>query len=405
MKILQINAVFGHKSTGVIIKDIGDAVERAGGEAHFACQTKSCDTPRTYTVGCAFDWKAHALLSRVFGKQAYFSRHATKKLIKHIENISPNVVHLHNLHSNFINLNMLLDFLGKRDIPTVVTMHDCWYFTGKCYHYQDVGCDKFTTDCKGCPKRRANPPSFFFDRAADMLADRKRYFGRIPTLHFVGCSDWICNEARRGFLKDMNVSRIYNGVDTDIFKPTDRNAARAEYSIPQGARVFMGMANKWLAPENEGLVQRAAESIGEDNILLIAGCSDADKAKISSLGLKNVISVGYVAGREALAKIYGMADVFVNATHADTLPTVNMESICCGTPVVTYASCGSPELILPGCGKVVARGDQGALIEATLSVTDRIDGASLAAAREAFDKNKCYEKYIELYKALMKRKD
>lgn len=403
MKILQINALYGYKSTGTIVRDIGDAVERSGGEAYYAYQSARGDVKNGYVVGNKPDWKAHALLSRVFGKQAYFSRHATKKLIKHIENVSPDVVHLHNLHSNFINLNILLDFLGKRDIPTVVTMHDCWYFTGKCYHYQDVGCDKFTTDCKGCPKWRANPPSLFFDRAAVMLADRKKYFSKILNLHFVGCSDWICNEARRGFLKDMNISRIYNGVDTDIFKPTDRNAARAEYSIPQSARVFMGMANKWLAPENDGLAQRAAESIGENNVLLLVGCSEDDKAKISSLGLKNVVAIGYVSGREALAKIYGMADVFVNATHADTLPTVNMESICCGTPVVTYNSCGSPELILSGCGKVVARGDQGALIDATLSVIDRIDGASLAAAREAFDKNKCYEKYIELYKDMIKR--
>ena len=404
MKILQINAVLGYKSTGVIARDIGEAVERAGGEAYFAYQTKIGDAKRGYTVGNKLDWKAHALLSRAFGKQAYFSRCATKKLIKHIEKISPDVVHLHNLHSNFVNLNLLLDFLGKKNIPTVVTMHDCWYFTGKCYHYQDVSCNKFTADCKDCPKWRANPPSFFFDKASEMLADRKRYFGAVPTLHFVGCSDWICNEARRGFLKDMNVSRIYNGVDTDIFKPTDREAAREEYSIPQGARVFMGMANKWLDPENAGLVEKAAAKIGENGVLLIVGCSEDDKVKISKLNLKNVIPIGYVSGREALAKIYGMADVFVNATHADTLPTVNMEAICCGTPVVTYNSCGSPELILSGCGSVVARGDQDAIIGAMLGITDRIDEGSLAAAREAFDKNKCYEKYIELYKALIKRK-
>ena len=179
MKILQINAVFGYKSTGVIARDIGEAVERAGGEAYFAYQTKSGETKRGYTVGNKLDWKAHALFSRVFGKQAYFSRRATKKLIKHIENISPDVVHLHNLHSNYVNLDLLLDFLGKRNIPTVVTMHDCWYFTGKCYHYQDVSCDKFTTDCKKCPKWRGNPPSFFFDKASCMLADKKKYFGRL----------------------------------------------------------------------------------------------------------------------------------------------------------------------------------------------------------------------------------
>jgi glycosyltransferase involved in cell wall biosynthesis len=65
---------------------------------------------------------------------------------------------------------------------------------------------------------------------------------------------------------------------------------------------------------------------------------------------EHIIPVGFIKGREELAKHYSLSNVFVNATHADTLPTVNMESICCGTPVITYNNSGSPELILDGCG-------------------------------------------------------
>ena len=402
MKILQINALYGYKSTGTIVRDIGDAVERSGGEAYYAYQSARGEVKNGYLVGNKPDWKAHALLSRVFGKQAYFSRHATKKLLRHIDTVRPDVVHLHNLHSNYINLNLLLEYLAERNIPTVVTMHDCWYFTGKCFHYQDVSCDKFTTDCKGCPKWRGNPPSLFFDKAQDMLADRKKYFGKIKNLMFVGCSDWICAEAKRGFLRDNKVCRIYNGVDTEVFCPQDAGKVREKYGIPHDAFVTLGMADKWLLPENENALTECINSLTDGRYLVLVGCKGQDFEKINSLGCSRVIPIGYVEGRGELAKIYSMANVFCNVTHADTLPTVNMEAICCGTPVVTYASCGSPELVLSGCGAVVARGDSAALLDAIYGIKGKIEDGPLAAARAAFDKNKCYEKYIELYKAMIK---
>ena len=135
MKILQINATYGYGSTGLIIKDIGDAVTTSGNEALFAYQSGCAPKDISYVVGNLFDWKLHALFCRLFGKQGYYSSFATKRFIKHLDKTRPDILHLHNLHSNFINLNMLLDYLGKKDIPTVITMHDCWYFTGKCFHY------------------------------------------------------------------------------------------------------------------------------------------------------------------------------------------------------------------------------------------------------------------------------
>jgi hypothetical protein len=159
MRVLQINANYGFGSTGLIVKDIGITVEKIGGEAFFAYQRSLGKVKNGYTVGNKLDWKMHAVLSRVLGRQGYYSSLATRRLLKHIKKTNPDIVHLHNLHSNFVNIDILFKYLAKNDIPTVITMHDCWYFTGKCFHYVDCDCDRFATGCGKCKKKSSSPKS------------------------------------------------------------------------------------------------------------------------------------------------------------------------------------------------------------------------------------------------------
>ena len=395
MKVLQINATYGLGSTGLIVKDIGDALTSAGHEAYFAYQSSSNDVEGGFAVGNKLDHKAHALFCRFFGKQGYYSGGATKKLIRHIEKIKPDAVHLHNLHSNFVHLNKLLKYLGENDIPTVITMHDCWYFTGKCFHYVDVGCDRFTSGCGNCPKKKAPPASLLFDCSAKVLKDRNKYLHAIPRLKMVGCSEWICREAKKGIMSDLDVSAIRNGVDTAIFYARDKNEEKKTLAL-DGKFVIIGMANKWLLPSNAEFFKKIKSSLSENDRILLIGCSEEQIKALENE--EKIVAVGFVRDREALAKHYCAADVFVNVTHADTLPTVNMESICCGTPVVTYDSCGSPELVLDGCGYVVPEGDSDALIEKIKLVkNEKIEGVS-EIGHVNFDKNKCYKDYVSLYR-------
>ncbi len=399
MKVLQINATYGYGSTGLIMKDIGDMLTDAGHDAHYAYQ--SCvDAPQNgYRVGGKLDWKVHALACRIFGKQGYYSKGATKKLLKHITKIKPDVVHLHNLHSNYIHLNMLLDFLAKKDIATVITLHDCWYFTGKCFHYADVGCDRFQSGCGQCPKKKAPTKSLFFDASKRVLKDRYRYLSRIPRLTVVGCSDWVCGEAKKGVLKDTHITRIYNGVDTEIFKPYEHNLLKEAY----GNECFyiLGMANKWLLPYNAPLLEEMSKRLSETCKLVLIGCTEEQAQKLKAQSA-NIIPIGFIKDRVELAQYYSAADVFVNATHADTLPTVNMESICCGTPVITYDVTGSPELILDGCGKVVKENDIFSLLAWLEASPEKIAAEALSKARVAYDKNKCYKEYLTVYEDLLK---
>ena len=393
MKVLQINAVYGFKSTGVIVKDIENLLENNGHTSFVAYQTAINPPENSYKIGGTLDWKLHALFARIFGKQAYFSKAATKKLIKYIDKISPDVVHLHNLHSNYLNLNMLCDYLSAKNIKTVYTLHDCWLFTGKCSHYTAVKCDKFTTSCGNCPLNKTEQPSLFFDVTSKVLKDKTNHLNKIKNLHLVACSEWIKGEAEKSLLKPKDITVIYNGVDTEIFKP-HKTSFKEQNGYPEDF-VIMGMADKWCLEENKQAVKEIIEK-NQDCKIVIVGCKEEQKETFKNYS--NVLCLGYIKEREKLADVYASSNLFVNLTHADTLPTVNMESICCGTPVLTYNCCGSPELVDENSGFVVLENDIKALlekIEETKKAPLKID---VAAAHKRFDKNTCYNKYLEIYK-------
>ena len=398
MKVLQINATYGVGSTGLIVRDIGQALASAGHEAYFAYQKAPESPANGYRVGNAMDHKRHALLTRVLGGQGFYSRHATAKLCRYIDRISPDVVHLHNLHSNYVHLPRLLAHLAQRDIPTVITMHDCWFFTGKCFHYADVGCDKFRHACGNCPKKGAPPASLFVDRSGRDLNSKIEALTAIPRLYLVGCSDWICGEARSSRLSACDVRRIYNGVDTSVFTPRDRAALKAERGLA-GKQVILGMANKWLQPANRPLLDAVVSGMPADRTLCLVGCTDKQKQDLTPFG-DRVRAVGFVSDRDEMARLYAMADVFVNPTHADTLPTVNMESICAGTPVITYNVGGSPELVDADTGIVVSEGDVSAVLQAIDETLSQDMPACSTTGKARFDKNECYGAYVDLYRAI-----
>jgi putative colanic acid biosynthesis glycosyltransferase len=395
LKILQVNANYGFGSTGLIVKDIGEAIANSGNEGYFAYQRTNASVKNGIVVGNPLDWKLHAMLCRIFGGQGYYSQMATRRFLCDIKRIKPDVVHLHNLHSNYLSIDVLFQFLAKENIATVITMHDCWYFTGKCFHYVDCGCDRFITGCGKCPKRKAAPKSFFFDWSRSSLKNKKERLLQIPRLRVVGCSDWVCDEARKGILADCDIETVYNGVDISVFQPTD-STIRQEHNIGNDFLV-MGMANKWLQSGNMDMLARVSSLRGVR--LMIVGCTEVQIKRIADID-ENIVAVGFIQSREELAKHYSAADVFVNLTHADTLPTVNMECICCGTPVITYNSCGSPELIDEATGMVVEENDKDGIIKALECIKSHSFPDCRQVGVKRFDKSSCYNRYIEIYKEL-----
>lgn len=392
MKVVQINAVSGTGSTGVIARHISDMLNNHDIENYifYAAGYDSYEYAIKISDGC--DMKLHALMSHLTGKQAYFSKRSTKKLIKRLDEIQPDIVHLHNLHHNYINLNMLLQYLADKDIKTVITLHDCWYFTGKCTHYAFQKCNRWQNGCGNCPLLKADNPSWLFDRTAEIWADKKEHFEKIKRLEIVGVSEWIAGEARKSFLSSRNISCIHNGIDTEVFVP-DGADLRDEYKLGDKF-VVLGMANKWQSEANTGLLEYVEERLDKDFVLLLVG-GNAE-------GMDNVINIPYQKSPKKLAEVYRTADVFVNVTHEDSLPTVNMEAMSCGTPVITYDVCGSTEIITDNTGIVIAEGDKAALVEAVYEVKNKgKDAYSKSCIRHIADNYELYtqfEKYLDVYK-------
>lgn len=392
--MLQINALISHGSTGVIAKDIGTLLEKNGHEVFFS-SPELFDSVNSYHIGNKLDHKIHAFLCRILGKQGYFSIFATFKLVRWIDRIQPEIIQIHNLHSNYINYKILFSYIKKKRIRTVITLHDCWFFTGKCFHYLYNGCEKWMDCCGNCPRLHDEQNSLFFDRTRKVLLDKKKYIGQNESVEFVAVSDWIASQASKSVIKERKITVIHNGVDLEVFYP--RHIFNPFLDKFKDKFVILGMANKWFYKENIETFHYIIENLSEDEIILLVGCSEKKKRRLP----EKVVGVSF-ADSDFLAQLYSRADIFVNLTKVDTYPTVNMESLACGTPVVTFDSGGSKECIIPGeTGYVAKFGDKEAILEFIHKV--RVNGKSRYAcscreyAITHCNKNRCYYEYLKLY--------
>lgn len=399
MKLLQINAVYGKGSTGKIVKDIHMLTLNNDIESYVAyAEPSGGEVPNGIQIGSFFDHKAHALLCRINGKQAYYSHRATSHLIYQLDIIKPDIVHLHNLHSNYINLPKLLTYLAQNRIKTVITLHDCWFYTGGCFHYTNIGCSKWLDNCGKCPKKRQDTPAYFWDLSDKILHDRKKYFERVENLTIVGVSNWITEEAEKTFFSKAKRVTIKNGIDFDFFNQTE-SEFRKNYNI-ENKFVVLGMGNKWCDPINADAIDFFKRKYDSDVVLVIAGCSDIKRAKWNG----NILYLPYIQNQEGLRDIYSMADVFVNCTREESLSLVNIEAQACGTPVITYANTGVKETVDGDSGFLVKTGDYKTLFCMVDCVRQNGKKTYSCACRkyveENFDKNCNYLKYIKLYKSL-----
>jgi len=408
MKVVQINATFGNGSTGTIVKDIQTKCLENGIENKVVYSLSSI--PQTvingYRMGSYLDRKLHALLSRVNGMQGYFSSYSTYKLIKWLETESPDALHLHNLHSNYINLPVLLKWAAKKNVAVIITLHDCWFFTGGCFHYTSSDCNKWQISCGECPRKKKDYPSLLFDRSKKILTDKRKLFGAISNLTIVGVSKWTAEEASKGIFKDRNCIYIYNGIDTSIFKPTITHI-RTKYGLDEKF-VVLGPASKWFMEANKNLL-REFEKLGDDYMLVLYGCK-GDGRRFSD----NIITIGFSSNKEELARLYSMADIFVNCTHEDTFSMINAEAQACGTPVICYNNTGAKETVNTNFGRLVETDDVKGMINAIKNLKVYISSLDKNKkqqvrnilsqwAEDNFNKEINYNKYLKLYHSVIKQ--
>lgn len=390
MKVVQINIVCGRGSTGKICEGISRVLNGCGVENYILYTSGYSEYP--YAIKCEEPLhKLQALRSRVLGNYGFNSKKTTEIILAELEHIKPDVVHLHNMHGHNCNLDQLMDYFRSHRTKLVWTFHDCWAFTAYCPHFVMAGCDKWRTGCHHCVQ--AKTFSWFTDRSSWLYEKKRKAFEGLD-LTIVTPSQWLANMVKESFLKDYRVQVIHNGIDLKVFQPIQSDF-REKYQVGKEKFILLGVAVEWVPRKGADVFIRLAQRLDPDKFQIVLVGTDE---KIDKLLPKNVISIHRTQNQTELAEIYSAADLFVNPTREDTFPTVNMESLACGTPVLTFRTGGSPECIDESCGRVVDCDDEEALFQEILRIANQpFEREACLKKAEGFDQKDRYAEYMDLY--------
>ena len=396
MRVVQINGgVFG--STGRIMFGISDVLRQNGDEA-------LCFSPVTTTnryrepeneyikIGTFRSRQINVLFSRLTGYEGCFAYFATRRMLKTISEFKPDIIHLHNIHGGFVNLPMLFKYIKRNKIKTVWTLHDCWSFTGHCPHFISIGCEKWKSGCNNCPLFREYPQSFF-DNSKKMYRLKKKWFNGIEKCTLVTPSNWLAGMVNQSFLSRYRICTVNNGIDPSVFKPS-KSDLRQKHNI-EDKKLILGVSFVWNEKKGLDIFKRLASELSDDYVIVLVGTDENVEKDLP----KNIITLRRTQNQSELAGIYSTADVFVNPTREDTFPTVNIESLACGTPVVTFNTGGSVEIIDPESGITVDTDDYDGLKAAIVELTGKKAEVTNGCVKrsKAFLNNEKSEEYRALY--------
>lgn len=398
MKILQINSVYQYSSTGRTTKELHLFFKNKGIQSFVIC-TNYSDCNNIYKVGSLIDGKVHAFLTRLTGLRGYFSFRYTRVIEKKIEEIDPDIIILRNLHNNYVHVPHLLDYIARRNIKTIWVLHDCWAYTGGCTHYTIHGCKEWLNGCPKCGFRKEALNSWFFNTSAKLYKDRVKYFGAIKDLTIVGVSDWITNEAKLSFLKDIakRIVRCYNWIDLDTFFPRDTLDLKRKLNIEESDFVVLGVAQTWAEDKGLSHFLNVAKALTDVKFVMVGNLS----ASVPD----NVIPIGVLSNVHELAEYNSMADVFVNFTQQETFGKVSAEALACGTPAIVNNNTACPEVV-GDCGFIIENNDEKACIEAIqhirkvgkISYSDKC----VTRARTMFSKELILGQWLDLLEEIYK---
>lgn len=394
MKVLQINAYCGYGSTGRIVMDIVNATNKDN-EAYVMYgffKNEYKNAKKILHGDGLLTVKRKILISRVTGISGYSRYFATKKALKWIDKINPDIIHLHNIHGEYIHCGVLFDYLKKRNIPVIWTLHDCWPITGRCSYFDYVKCEKWKTGCYSCDNRKTYPITYFFDFSKQLWRRKKSTFEGVKNLTIVTPSYWLASLVEASFLQEYPTTVIHNGVDIEVFKKRyDTIDLIQKYNL-NSKKVILGVANAWSPRKGLKYFNELSELLSEEYQIVLIGLNDVQLQSLPSkiIGLKRTDSI------DELAKWYSLAYVYVNPTLEDNYPTTNVEAQSCKTPVITFATGGSPESVQ--CGIIVKEKSAKALLKAIIEI-DAIEKKDIQT--EVYSKAYSANEYLQLYEKVL----
>lgn len=401
-KLVQINSTLNSGSTGRIAEQISLLAEQNGWNCFLAHGGRYLNKSKVKTIQISskMDNLIHAAKGEFLGMHGFGSTYSTKRFIKLLEEIKPDIVHLHNIHGYYVNVEILFSYLAVKNIRIVWTLHDCWSFTGHCTHFEKQGCNKWKTKCHDCPLLMAQYKSRIFDRTTKNFQIKRELYSNLKHLTIVPVSNWLSGLVSQSILGNKNVRVINNGVDLNIFNICKSNI-RKKLGISNYKKIILGISSDF-GPEKgkKEFIEFAKKTNFQ---IIMVGLSNADRKGLPD----NIICISRTNSQKELAEYYTAADIFLNPTYNDTFPTTNIEALACGTPVITYRSGGSPEIIDASTGIVVERGDIRAMSEAIDEMLNRgKDYYSTACRKRAekfYNKDERFMDYINLYNELIQK--
>lgn len=406
MKILQINSHYNQGGAARIVACIHRQLLDEGQQSYVAYgRGKISQEQNVYRFNTIPEIYFSALFSRISGLNGWSNRIATRRLLRHIEQIQPDVIHMHALHGYFLNFPMLFDYINKKNIPCVWTFHDCHAFVGNCGYFFD--CSKWTQGCGSCPNIKGYPTSQFFDLTEFMWKHKKELFTQGENKVIVTPSDWLTEQAKRSYFAKYTCMTVRNGIDAvNTFYPRNRAQCREKYGYTKDEKLVLGIAVGYSDPRKGAkyIIEMAKQLEKEIKVILV-GWETKNNSMLE--GTTNVIPLPATSSTDELAEYYSMADVFVLPSLAENYATVSLEAMACGTPVVGFDAGGIPEQLQDGKGIVVPTGDQEAFTAAVRKAISPENGLKhgeelASLIREDNSIEKMTNAYMEIYQKLGK---
>ena len=394
----MINSVCGIGSTGRICTDLADVLESHGHEVRIAYGRGEAPERYkriSYKIGSDFSVNTNGVKARIFDNEGFNAKANTRRFLKWVDNYNPDILHLHNLHGYYLNVEVLFNWIKLRpNMKVIWTLHDCWAFTGHCSHFDYAGCDKWKTGCYNCPQTRAYPKSYL-DFSRRNYERKKKAFTGVSNMTIVTPSDWLLEVVKQSFLGGYPGRTIRNGIDLSAFKPTESDIK--ERLGVADKKIILGVASVWN--KRKGLFDfiKFSKIIDDDYRIILVGVTREQKKALP----ESIIGIERTNDVHELAEIYTAADVFVNPSVEETMGLTTSEALACGTPAIVYNRTAVPEVVSERCGIVLNENTPEAIYKALGNIN--FTSCDCIERAKDFDKTNKYSEYLELYENLTEK--
>ncbi|MDE8271155.1 glycosyltransferase [Erysipelothrix rhusiopathiae] len=356
MKVLFVNSVCDYGSTGKIVRDLANGLKKEGHEVLICYgRHQAKEDTDTFYIGDKLTTYSHVFMTRVFNRHGLHSNRATQKLIEKIETFNPDVIHLHNLHGYYLNVEMLFEALKTFKGKIYWTFHDCWPISGSSAYFDYHGCKTWDEGCVECNSTRDYPEALVFKRQKKNFLWKKKAFSGLDSLTLVTPSYWLKELLAKSFLAQYPCEVIHNGINTNLFKPTYDAELTKKY---ENKLVLLGVASIWEQRKGLNDFIKLSTMISDNYKIVLIGLTEEQKKSLPTA----IDGVLRTDSAEQLAAYYTLSHRFINPTYEDNYPTTNIEALCCHTPVIAYDTGGNKEVSIKPFMTIVPQGDLEAIV-------------------------------------------